>query len=198
MCGRFSPVDSAKEVSYGGLYPAPSLGEINQVAEMEHDLAKWKLVVTAALGVAAFGLAKDSSSNFWMLLLVPFVCAYIDLRAYQGQLRVQLIAWFLREHGGRDELLQKYEKECDRLRQPRQHFFSLDNWATFGCSIGASVLATVFYFLPRAQPKVQDIVLVPPLAARVILVSGAVFVVFFWLYFQWQVRKISVKAHPPA
>jgi hypothetical protein len=179
----------------------PTLGllkkEINQVSEMGHDLVKWKLGVTAALGVAAFGLTKDSNPNYWMLLLVPFVCAYIDLHAYQGQLRIQVIAWFLREHGERDPVLQKYEKECDRLRGPRQHFFSLDNWAAFGCSIGASLLAAVFYFLRSAQPKVPDIVVVPPLVAKAIFISGAVLVVFFWLYLQYEVGKISAKVDPP-
>jgi hypothetical protein len=65
--------------------------------EDEHDLAKWKLGVTAALAAAAFGLAgQNSGPNYWLLLIVPFVCAYVDLYAYQYELRIRVIARFLR------------------------------------------------------------------------------------------------------
>src|SRR5437879_5385022 len=118
--------------------------EINKTMEAEHDLAKWKLGVTAAMGTAAFGLAKGSP-NYWLLLLVPFVCAYVDLYAYQYQLRIHVIARFLREHAEGDVVLQTYEKECEKWRS--QDIFSLGNWAGLGCSLGASVLGPVFYAL---------------------------------------------------
>ncbi len=47
--------------------------EINQTSGMGHDLAKWKLGVTATLGAAAFGLANNGVPNYWLLLFVPFV-----------------------------------------------------------------------------------------------------------------------------
>ena len=86
--------------------------EINKNNEMEHDLAKWKLGVTAALGAAAFGLGKDCGTPpYWLLLFVPFVCAYIDLFVYQYELRILVIARFLRQHHqDGDKFLMKYEK----------------------------------------------------------------------------------------
>jgi hypothetical protein len=166
--------------------------EINKTMEAEHDLAKWKLGVTAALGVAAFGLAKDSNPNYWLLLLVPFVCAYVDLYVYQYQVRIRVIAQFLRTHTEGDALLQKYERDCEEWRG--QHLFSLGNWAELGCSLGASLLGPVFYFLKRWQGQVPDTLLVSPVAAGVIWILGAALVVSLWLYFQHQAKKISQKS----
>jgi hypothetical protein len=45
--------------------------EINKTNEAEHDLAKWKLGVTAALGAAALGVGKDGSPPYWLLLSIP-------------------------------------------------------------------------------------------------------------------------------
>ena len=160
--------------------------EINKTMEAQHDLAKWKLGVTAALGAAAFGLAKDRPS-YWLLLFVPFVCAYVDLYAYQYQFRILVIARFLRENANDDAVLQKYEQECAKLRV--QHVFSLGNWAGIGCSLGASVLGPVFYALQGAHRP--DDLLVSPHAAEVIWLSGVLLIAFLWRYFQDQTQKIS-------
>ena len=119
--------------------------EINKTHDAEHDLAKWKLVVTAALGAAAFGLlGNGGKTNYWALLFIPFVCVYIDLFKYQYELRVLLIARFLRDNGGDGEILQRYELQCHADR--RQHgLFSLGRLADITCSLGASALGAVFF-----------------------------------------------------
>jgi uncharacterized membrane protein (GlpM family) len=163
--------------------------EINKTMESEHDLAKWKLGVTAALGGAAFGLAKDNP-NYWLLLSVPFVCAYVDLYLYQYQLRIRVIARFLREKATSDLVLQEYEQRCQDLRD--QHIFSLGNWAAIGCSLGVSVLGPVFYFLQRMQHKGSpDSLLVSPVAAGMIWLVGALLIVCLWWYFQNQAEDIE-------
>ncbi len=167
--------------------------EINKTMEAEHDLAKWKLGVTAALGVAAFGLAKDSNPNYWLLLLIPFVCAYVDLYVYQYQVRIRVIARFLREHHEGDALMQEYERDCEHWRG--QHLFSLGNWAGLGCSLGASLLGPVFYFLKRWRGEVPDSLLISPVAAGVIWLLGALLVISLWLYFQYQARKVAKERH---
>ena len=173
--------------------------EINQASEKQHDLAKWKLGVTAALGAAAFGLAKDNNSpNYWLLLFVPFVCAYIDLYANQYQLRILVIARFLRTHPDKDAFLQQYEEECEQLRKTRQHTFSLGWLAGLGCSLAVSVSGVVFYFLDPRHDKYKETLLVSPHQAEWIWASGALFIICMWGYFQYQAGQISRGKSPVA
>jgi hypothetical protein len=163
--------------------------EINQTMEAEHDLAKWKLGVTAALGAAAFGLAQNNPKH-WLLLFVPFVCAYIDLYAYQCQFRIRVIAGFLRDHAEGDTVLQRYEQECEELRG--EHFFSLGNWAGIGCSLGVCVSGPVLYYLQHRPPGV-DYLQVPFARAATIWLLGVLLIVFLWVYFEVMAGKIPKK-----
>lgn len=161
--------------------------EINKTMEAEHDLAKWKLGVTAALGAAAFGIGK--SPNYWLLLFVPFVCAYIDLYAYQYQLRIGVLAQFLRVHAQDDPVLRMYEEKCHELREEGPAF-SLGDWAGIGCSLGASIFGPVFYILQRYQTGPDKSLLVSPWAAGVIWLLGALLIIYLWWYFHAQSAKI--------
>lgn len=165
--------------------------EINKTLEAQHDLAKWKLGVTAALGAVAFGLTRDSPA-YWLLFFVPFVCAYVDLYAYQYQFRIYVIARFLRNECS-DAALQRYEQECEELR--RKNVFSLGNWAGLGCSLGASVLGPVFYILhvlrSPSRQTCPDSLLVSTRDAVAIWLSGVALIIFLWFYFKWHTMKIS-------
>jgi hypothetical protein len=165
--------------------------EINKTNEAEHDLAKWKLGVTAALGAAAFGLAdKTSNPNYWLLLLVPFVCAYIDLYAYQYQFRILVIARFLREHPEDDAVLQSYEELCERRR--REGIFSLGSRAGIACSLGASLLGPLLYLLRRWHESGKFFSIQPPLVvAGVLWFVGVLLIVSLWGRFKYQAKKIS-------
>ncbi len=162
--------------------------EINKANEQEHDLAKWKLAVAAALGVAAFGITKDSQPSHWLLLLVPFVCAYIDLYAYQYQLRIMALAQFLRRDQPEDDpVLRQYELAC--LNWRNNGAFSLGTGAGLGSSILASVAGPIFYFLvPKRQP---DSLLVPTCWAVYIWLFGLFLIIFLYVYFRLGVKKIE-------
>lgn len=175
--------------------------EINQTQEDEHDLAKWKLIVTAALGAAALGAnplshATPSESQLWLLLLIPFVCAYIDLYDYQYRLRVLLIAQFIREQG-QDSILTRYEAACDRLRQGNSGFFSLGNAASLGSSIGLSALGPVLYLAQpndhhpaaRALESLHDF-------AFLIWLLGVALVLTLYLVFRRKSSKTPLPAEP--
>ncbi len=171
--------------------------EINKTNEQEHDLAKWKLGVTAALGVAAFGITKDSRSNHWLLLLVPFVCAYIDLYAYQYQVRIMALARFIRDHSEQGNLLPEYEWACKGWRKKR--VYSLGSAAGIGSSFGASVVGPIFYMLVRSQKSEPDTLLVPFCWALGIWFVGIFLIVVLWLYFRSRVRKVEEgEMAPPA
>jgi hypothetical protein len=168
--------------------------EINATMDAQHDLAKWKLGVVAALGAAAFGLSKESPKSYWLLLFVPFVCAYIDLYAYQYGLRILVIARFLREHSEGDAMLQAYEKECEKWRS--RGIYSLGNRAGYGCSLGVSILGPVFYFLQRIDnPAGGNGLLMPPAAATTIWLLGVLLIVLLWRQFQQQTHEFSLKTN---
>jgi hypothetical protein len=171
--------------------------EINKTQEAEHDLAKWKLGVTAALGVAAFGLANYSKPNFWLLLFIPFVCAYIDLYGYQYQFRILVIAGFLRNRADADVDLREYEKKCEELRG--QHIFSLGSWAGLGCSLGASIFGPIFACLYwfHTGGTGRETLLVSFPAAVLIWILGVFLIGFMNWYFQHQVRRISQEDDKP-
>lgn len=161
--------------------------EINQTLESEHDLLKWKLAVTAALGAAAFGLAEKALPRPWLLVCVPFVCAYIDLYAYQYQARIRVIARFLRLNPGGDWLLQKYEIECQRFRG--MGIFSLGSRAGFGCSIGASVLGPIFYAAHNLNDIKGSIRL--HAAGGAVWLVGVVLIISLWYSARAQTAKFE-------
>lgn len=120
--------------------------EINGTFESIHDFAKWKLAVTAALGAAALGVTAPPGANphYSLLLFIPFVCAYIDLYSYQYQVRILVLARFLREQG-EDPVLQRYERSC---RDHREHkAFDLWRWAGTSASFVMAALAPLFPLL---------------------------------------------------
>lgn len=127
--------------------------EINQTLESEHDFAKWKLIVAAALGGTALGLDKSSSAHIWLLLLIPFACAYIDLHLSQYQARILVLAQFIRRYQASgqgedvDNALPNYEKYCEQLRSTRGHFFDLGQFAHRLASFGLSIAAPAIAFL---------------------------------------------------
>lgn len=93
--------------------------EINDTFASIHDLVKWKLAVCAVLGAAALGLntSGDKRQQYYLLLLfIPFVCAYIDLYCYQYQIRILVIARFLRRQTT-DAVLRQYELWCTETRK---------------------------------------------------------------------------------
>lgn len=171
--------DSERRYRVSSSSPGLLKEEINKTQDSEHDLAKWKLAVTAALGAAAFGLSKESSTSFWLLFFVPFACAYVDLYDYQYRLRVLEIAKFLRlQHD--DPVLHAYEEHCSGVRKGRN--FDLGKWAGLGSSVGASLFGPVFYFLvPHGS---VDTLLVPSWCALIIWGFGLLLVVALFLYFR--------------
>jgi len=161
--------------------------EINKTQDAEHDLAKWKLGVTAALGAAAFGLSKDNSPIYWLLFLVPFVCAYVDLYDYQYRFRTLVIAKFIRENPS-DPILQSYEKTCEAVR--KKHVFDIGRRAAISSSIGASVFGPLFYFLNPAHSNAPNTLLVSPRFALVIWFIGVLCVIALYLNFLYKEKKL--------
>ncbi len=108
--------------------------EINQTLEDLHDFAKWKLIVVAALTSTALGLLDPKRGLApWLLVFVPYACAYVDLNCYQYLLRIFLISKVLRECKDAGPLLCEYERQCEVYR--KKGIFTFGLFAQIGCSL---------------------------------------------------------------
>jgi len=124
---------------------APTLlkEEINKTLDSLHDFSKWKLIVVSALAATATGLpgSKIQTGPSWLLVVVPFACAYVDLNSYQYLLRIFLIAKVLRQVE-EDKVLRQYENECEKYRA--QGYFSMGMFAQLGSSVIISLILPGF------------------------------------------------------
>ena len=164
-------------------------GEVNQTLESLHDFAKWKLIVTSALAAAAFGLTSAAATTrYWLLLFIPFACAYIDLNCYQYLIRISVIARSLRGVAASDADLAHYEQLCDELRECG--VFSLGEYAQVAVSLAISLVApafTVLQFRSANQPIGMWI-------AIAFWALGVFSVLILWWYYK-RTNNI-VKTHP--
>ena len=128
--------------------------EISSTLDSLHDFAKWKLIVTSALAAAALGLTagRSASPPYWLLLFVPYACAYVDLNTYQYVIRILVIARFLREHPGGYQALQEYEQYCEELRS-KHRVFAFGEYAQVGSSLAFSLLAPVLAVMHFAEVR---------------------------------------------
>lgn len=91
--------------------------EILESEKVRTDLMKYKLFAVAVLGAVGAGIGQfsivDAKSYFepkFVLLLLPFLCVYIDLLCWHNSLRILVIGNFLHAHGDRYE---SYVAEID-------------------------------------------------------------------------------------
>jgi len=152
-------------------------GEINQTLDSLHDFAKWKLIVTSALAAAGFGLsANQDKPHYWLLLFIPFACAYVDLNCYQYLIRITVLARALREHS-EDALLRTYERECEELRE-RYGIFGLGKNAGVGASLAVSIVAPGFAVAAFSATKNVSFYV-----ALSVWAVGIVLIVALWRFF---------------
>ena len=111
--------------------------EINQMLVSLHDFVKWKLIVASALAATAMGLTLGNHS-YSLLLLLPYVCAYVDLNCYQYLIRIEFIAGFLRAQGD-DSVLQQYEREWVDFRTKFGWWWNPGAFASIGASVVISL-----------------------------------------------------------
>lgn len=109
--------------------------EIRKSEEARLDFLKYKLVAVASLAAVAFGLDSKESGSLrenlrYILALIPFVCIYVDALCYHNNLRIFVIAKYLRCHGD------SYEGFLNRWSRALQSkpeegigaFFSMEDW----------------------------------------------------------------------
>jgi hypothetical protein len=116
--------------------------EIIEAQRQRADLIKWKVVLIAALGTVGLGLSATVVTSPWVLICVPFVCAYVDLMCMNLWLRIHVIGEFRRSCDHDDEL-HEYERFVGEVRQA----YSFEPIALFASSFVADAAVAVNGFL---------------------------------------------------
>jgi len=104
--------------------------EIMQAHETRSELLKWKLVIVGAIGSVGLGLtgAKTSKHADLVLAAVPLVCIYVDLLCMNLNVRMLVIASWMREVETKEPeqlAMRNYERFVDEVRDA----FALEDWA---------------------------------------------------------------------
>jgi len=113
--------------------------EIIESQKSRLDLLKWKIILVAALGAAAFGVSAEKGTGGVpsLLALVPLVCLFVDIVCHHTDVRIMFIGSFLRTCD--EPTASAYERYCSKGRE----YFTLENGALTGTTLAVSVLIIV-------------------------------------------------------
>lgn len=159
--------------------------EILESEKARIELLRYKLIAVASLGALGLGfhVQKDNAKIAfdYVLCIIPFVCAYIDLLCYHNTIRILVIACFLKHNNDPYEgyIVQLDEGNKEGVRQ----FFDIEDLVLFGSSIFLSTLLTIYSIIPFdiITDKNPDI-----LKGRVFLYTGivsSIFICFTRMYY---------------
>ena len=130
--------------------------EIIEAEKIRADLIKWKLILVAGLGAAGLGLNGNSRNDMTLLLcLIPFVCVYVDLVARHLNLRIHVIAEFMR--GQKEEWTADYEKYAESMEKNR--VFALETGVLWYSTVFLSVIVIIYGFVMHSKQPVINLVL---------------------------------------
>ena len=127
--------------------------EITESEKTRSDFLKWKLIGVAALGAAGLGLNQGGGAVhvYFLLVLIPPVCFYVDLLCRHISLRILIIAAFLRRYGSDEQRrFQEFVKEKARS----EHLLHLEDTALEGSTVVLSFLIMVVGLTPRFLSEV--------------------------------------------
>ena len=125
--------------------------EIIESQKIRSDFMKWKLVVVSSLGAVGIGLKENCTLAPLLLLIVPFVCIYVDALCYHVSLRITSIGHFLELLYKKPELVDPdginpiltYEKYLSNAGNS----FRWEYIDSLGSSILASLIVAAFPFI---------------------------------------------------
>ena len=162
--------------------------EILESQKARTELMKWKLFLVAVIGAAGLGIgSKPEYVPVALLALIPFVCLYVDAICIHNEVRIMMIAQFLRTRA-KGSIEREYEEHCKTHRQ----YFSLEGFSLVVTTVGLSILVLISgYYLAGLKdllaiaPKLGDIVgTVLVCSGSIGMVAGMLFYCFYlyWIY----------------
>jgi hypothetical protein len=138
--------------------------EIVESQKARTDLMKWKLILVAAVGAAAFGIGSNAATGsdppFVLLALIPWICLYVDAICIHNDLRIMAIARFLRTGGNGSVDLNSIERKYEAYCAGSRAQFSLEGFALQLTTLGLSLLV---FFIGRSN-GLKDLIPAPAAA----------------------------------
>ena len=146
--------------------------EILEAEKARYDLLKWKLVLVAGLGAAGFGIGGGKSDVIaqldldYLICLIPLVCIYVDVLCLHMNLRIMVIARFIRCTDSGGSGLKDYEnfaRDAHRMT-PQSHYandssnntvsaYALENWALQWSTVVVSSLVILYAGIVLLNPR---------------------------------------------
>ena len=104
--------------------------EIIESQKIQADYLKWKLISVATLASIAIGVSGNSTNGEaeFLLCIVPFCCAYIDIISLHVMMRILTIGAYFKCSGC------DYESFVEDVRKASNGLFKLENYALNGSS----------------------------------------------------------------
>ena len=90
--------------------------EIIILGKAIRDLHKWKLIVVGTICTIAFGLSSHANPVLYVLIGIPFTVNYIDALIWEYEIRVGLIANFVKKNQEQGEY-RKYETFLSKKKE---------------------------------------------------------------------------------
>jgi hypothetical protein len=125
--------------------------EIIESEKARIGLLKYKLVVVASLAAIGLGFSERNANtkiaSDYILCIIPFACAYVDLLCYHNTIRTLVIAYFLKHH---DDPYENYICQLgDALcTKSTGYFFNMEDTALFLSSVTLSILLVIYSIVP--------------------------------------------------
>ena len=125
--------------------------EIVESQKARMDFLKYKLVAIASLSAIGLGFGDYKLDKIivpadYVLCIIPFVCAYIDLLCYHNTLRILVIGCFLKHH---DDLYEGYIVQLDKQHAKGvRYFFDMEDLALHWSSVALSIALIVYCIVP--------------------------------------------------
>ena len=135
--------------------------EIIESQKSQADMLKWKFIAISAIGVVLTNNKLNDSKIdiiIYLLPLVPFICAYVDLLSYHLMIRIIVIGTYLRKAYKSDTNKMNYEEFVLKTRTSQKvfdfEFFALHG-STFIINLGLFIYGLVILIDPNAS-NVKD------------------------------------------
>ena len=163
--------------------------ELIECQRTRSEFIRWKLILVAAVGSAAFGLGdKENPQHPELLAFIPLICTYVDSVCLHNDSRIMMIGRFLRESPLASAAARAYEQFCD---EHRAKFYN-EGFALFISSLFLSGLVASLGFggyNPQAAPDPWH-----PTALVVSGLLGAAMTLFLsWNYTRLQRGKEPIQ-----
>ena len=120
--------------------------EMLESQKVKNNLLQHKIIAVASLAAIALGFTNYKNETKidadYVLCIIPFVCAYFDLRCYNETMRILVIACFLKHN---DDPYEGYISELDaHYDKGIRYFFSMVDFAFFGMSFLFSFFLAIY------------------------------------------------------